>query len=153
MNPNFRKVALVAATLGLLVSFFMALRPDDDETAASPSTTTDLTTPTPPETPATTTETTPQRSPRPRAAQIRITVRQARPVAGIRRASVRKGRSVVLTVQSDLEDEVHLHGYDLSKPVGPGRPARIAFRATIPGRFDLELEERGIPIGHLEVRP
>lgn len=36
MNPDFRKVALIAAVLGLLVSVFFALR-DDDATGAGRS--------------------------------------------------------------------------------------------------------------------
>ena len=45
MNPDFRKVALIAASLGLLVSLFFALRPDDEpaSTTAAPPATTDRT--------------------------------------------------------------------------------------------------------------
>ena len=38
MNPDFRKVALIAAALGLLVSLYFALRPGDDNEAASTTT-------------------------------------------------------------------------------------------------------------------
>ena len=38
MSPDFRKVALIAASLGLLVSLFFALRPDDDVEAAGTTT-------------------------------------------------------------------------------------------------------------------
>jgi len=38
MNPDFRKVALIAAALGLLVSLFFALRPDDDDGSAAGTT-------------------------------------------------------------------------------------------------------------------
>jgi hypothetical protein len=37
--------------------------------------------------------------------------------------------------------------------VAPGRPGRIRFTASIPGQFELELEQRGKLIGVLEVRP
>ena len=37
--------------------------------------------------------------------------------------------------------------------VAPGAPARIAFRATIPGRFEIELEDRGVQIAELTVNP
>ena len=37
VNPLFRKTALIAASLGLLVSLFIALSPDDDEETATTS--------------------------------------------------------------------------------------------------------------------
>ena len=52
---------------------------------------------------------------------------------------------------SAVGDEVHVHGYDLSRDVAPGAPARIAFPATIPGRFEIELEDRGVQIAELTV--
>ena len=68
------------------------------------------------------------------------------------RASVDRNDRVVLVVTSDVLDHVHVHGYDLLRDVGPGKPARIAFRATIPGRFEIELEDRHVPIAELTVR-
>ena len=62
-------------------------------------------------------------------------------------------KKVTLVVSSDIADEVHLHGYDLMADAAPGEKARIAFVATIPGRFEVELEDRALQIGELEVRP
>jgi hypothetical protein len=161
VNPLFRKAALIAASLGLLVSLFIALRPDDDDEAA-PTTTAATTTEPPPATTAetttaaTTTEpppaTTTAPPPAPAVVQIRITV-GADGVESVRRFSVRQGRKVVLTVNSALADHVHLHGYDLMADVAPGSPGTIRFTADAPGRFEIELEDRGLPIGELEVRP
>ena len=80
-------------------------------------------------------------------------MREARAVGGVRRVTVRKGRRVVLLVRSDVSDEVHLHGYDVSRDVAPGSPARLRFRATLPGRFEVELEEHGRQIAEVQVRP
>ena len=63
------------------------------------------------------------------------------------------GSDVVVTVTSDVADEVHLHGYDLSADVAPGAPATIRFEANAPGRFEIELENTGVQIAELEVRP
>jgi hypothetical protein len=52
-----------------------------------------------------------------------------------------------------VSDHVHLHGYDIVRDVAPGRPAVIRFRATTAGRFEVELEDRGLQIAELEVRP
>lgn len=98
----------------------------------------------------TTTETEPEAS---EPAVVRIVVRDGVPVGGIARPSVSQDDRVVLLVGSDVSDHVHVHGYDLFADVAPGERARIAFRATIPGRFEVELEDRGVPIAELTVRP
>jgi hypothetical protein len=162
VNPLFRKVALIAASLGLLVSLFLALNPDDDEETATTVATTTAATTTEPEsttTEATTTEATTTEPPStttappvPDVVTIRVTV-GANGVESVRRFSVRRGREVVLVVTSELADHVHLHGYDLMADVAPGAPGTIRFTADAPGRFEIELEDRGLPIAELEVRP
>ncbi len=84
--------------------------------------------------------------------RIQFTVASSNPGL-IRRFSVRQGRKVAIVVRSDLSDHVHLHGYDLMADVAPGSPARIQFEADTPGRFEMELEDRGLQIADLEVRP
>jgi hypothetical protein len=89
----------------------------------------------------------------PDAVVVRVFVKEGRSAGGIRRATVSKGDRVRLVVLSDTTDEVHLHGYDLTTEVAPGRQGRIVFVAKVPGRFEIELEEAGVQIGELEVRP
>jgi hypothetical protein len=84
---------------------------------------------------------------------VRVTVRGGVPAGSVVRESTDKGDRVVVLVTSDVSDEVHVHGYDLTADVAPGSPARIAFRATIPGRFEIELEDRGVQIAELTVNP
>ena len=74
-------------------------------------------------------------------------------VGGIQRWQVAQGDDVRIVVRSDVDDEIHLHGYDIEKPVGPGKPATFAFGATIPGRFELESHESGGQIAQLDVQP
>ena len=146
MNPDFRKVALIAASLGLVVSLFVALRQSDDEPAGR---TVAQTTTAPARTdgpPATTSQ-------GPGTIRIDYTISGGRPEGGSARDSVARGRIVVLRVTADVADEVHVHGYDLAADVGPGAPATIRFTADAPGRFEIELEESGVELGELEVRP
>jgi hypothetical protein len=84
---------------------------------------------------------------------VRVTVVDGAPKGGIVREKVSKGDRVALVVTSDVADEIHLHGYDISRAVGAGGTARIVFTATIPGRFEVELEERGVQIADLTVNP
>ncbi|MDQ3979367.1 MAG: hypothetical protein M3314_07450 [Actinomycetota bacterium] len=81
-----------------------------------------------------------------------ITV-QGGSVEGPSRARVKLNQTVVLRVTSDTEDEVHVHGYDKTAPVGPGRVAEISFPANIPGTFEVELEKAHRRITTLEVQP
>jgi heme/copper-type cytochrome/quinol oxidase subunit 2 len=66
---------------------------------------------------------------------------------------VKQGDRVEIVVTSDVADHVHLHGYDIMRDVAPGKTARIRFRANVPGRFEVELEDRGVQIADLTVKP
>ena len=160
MDPTFRRVALIAAVLGLLVSLFVVLRVNgEDDPATSTTTEAQVTTA------ATTTEAAPTTTAVATTDQmttvqaggevvaIPIEVVGGRPSAGIDRTSVTQGQRVRLVVTADVADEIHLHGYDLSADVAPGQPATIEFVADTPGRFEVELEQRGVQLADLEVRP
>ena len=162
------RVAAALAGVIAIVALFVVLRPDDsggDASADRPRTTTTPATPTTTDTSATAgTTTNGNRAPTPprpketrparrTVATIAIVVRGGQIVGGVRRATVAKGRRVAVVVRSDVSDHVHVHGYDLFADVRPGRPPRIAFRATVPGLFEIELEDRGVPIALLSVNP
>ena len=114
-----------------------AIRDNDD---SETSTSTDS------ETGATTTAETPS------AVRIRIQAR-GDGSGSIRRVTIERGQRVTLIVSADVADEVHVHGYDLMADVAPGSPARISFEASVPGRFEVELESRAIQIAELRVNP
>jgi hypothetical protein len=95
----------------------------------------------------------PPPEPKPQVVTVRIVVRGGEVVGGLKRATVDQGEKVAIVVGADVADEVHLHGYDKSADVAPGKPARLVFVASIPGRFEVELEDRGLQIADLEVRP
>ncbi len=148
------RAVIIAIGIAIAAVFFVVLRPDDDDSSSS--------TPPPPPPPTTpTTPTTvvtqpppPPTTPKPPAvARVPIAVRGGTPVGGIRRVTVAKNRQVVLVVSSDVADHVHLHGYDIMRDVAPGSPARLAFKATIPGRFEAELEDAGLQIADITVKP
>lgn len=83
---------------------------------------------------------------------VRITVRDGE-VSGVpSRVKVAAGSTVQLRVDSDVADEVHLHGYDKSVDVEPGRTARLTFTASISGLFEVELESRGLRLTQLQVQ-
>jgi hypothetical protein len=84
---------------------------------------------------------------------ITVVVESGRPRGGIARPTVAKGDKVVVVVRTDAGEEVHLHGYDIEKPVTPGTPVRIPFTANLPGRFELELHHPDALLAVIEVKP
>jgi hypothetical protein len=161
VNPQFRTVALIAAGLGLLVSLYFALRPGSDDettptttvvqtTTAAATTEPEVTTATEPE--VTTTPTTTTAPAEPDVVQITVSVPGDK-APTVKHFTIEQDSQVVFVVNSELADEVHLHGYDLSADVAPGAPATIRFKANAPGLFEAELESRSLPIAELEVRP
>jgi hypothetical protein len=146
---GMRLLIVIAAVAALAVAFVL-VRPGGDDEVAPPTTgplTTTIRTPT-----ETDTETTPT-DPAPEQVRIVVTVRDGRPVGGIARATANEGDPVLVIVRSNAADHVHVHGYDLFGDVGPGRPARMQFRASLTGRFEIELEDRGQQIAQLTVVP
>jgi hypothetical protein len=75
--------------------------------------------------------------------QIHIHYAHGKVTGDTGRVQVRSGEEVRLTVDSDVADEVHVHGYNLMGDVAPGKPATVSFRADTPGVFEVELEHLG----------
>jgi hypothetical protein len=67
------------------------------------------------------------------------------------RYDVPLGEEVTITVTSTFADEVHVHSYDLFAPLEPDVPGRITFVADVPGVFEVELENAGVPLFELVV--
>lgn len=159
MSASTRRLVVVAVGAVAIVAVFLVIRVlgGDDENSVAPPTVT--TAPTTTSGQKTTTNGTPPRPtppppPRPAATVIRIPIRGGQVAGGRKRVRVERGDRVVVAVSSDdISDHVHVHGYDLMRDVGPGAPAQIRFRATLVGRFEIELEDRGLQIAELEVRP
>jgi hypothetical protein len=147
-----RPLLVAAAALAAIALLFVVLRPNGDneetgtaETTGSTQVTTSAT--------ASTAPTTTAKPAVPARRRVTIAVRAGRVIGGIRRATVPRGALVELLVTADVADEVHLHGYDISRDVAPGAPARLRFKATTSGRFEVELEQRQLQIAEITVRP
>ena len=72
-------------------------------------------------------------------------------VSGPARITASVGERVRFTVTSDTADEVHVHGYDVTARVRPGRATTVTVRADIPGVFEVELEDSHLPLTQLRV--
>ncbi len=83
---------------------------------------------------------------------FRVRIEGGQPVGGPTAWRVQQGDQVRISVRSDTSDELHLHGYDVSKDVEAGSRADLVLTATEPGSFELELEHTAVLVGNLEVR-
>ena len=148
-----RRLSIVLCAAALLVAGFLLAScggNDDARTTIETTTRTQPTISTTTDTTSTTTTTTPVVD---QPTIVRVGVVGGAPQGGIVRQTVRKGDRVQLIVTSDVADHVHLHGYDITRSVATGETARIRFEATVPGRFEASIEDRGAQIADLTVRP
>jgi heme/copper-type cytochrome/quinol oxidase subunit 2 len=67
--------------------------------------------------------------------------------------SVNEGDRMTLRISSDEQMEVHVHGYDVEREVGPGSTAKLHFEADLTGQFEIEDHESERELGVLQVRP
>jgi hypothetical protein len=138
-----RRFALVVVAIVVVAALFFVFRPESDDGAAPAATT-----PTSPPS-SETLEPPPTTTAAPEPIPWRIETDDDR----IDRLRAPRDAEISITVAADVSDHVHVHGYDLMADVAPGSPATIAFRATITGRFEIELEDSGQEIAQLTVVP
>lgn len=87
------------------------------------------------------------------AAVPTIAVRDGEPAGGIAELEYSAGEEIRFRVSSDAAEEIHVHGYDVSKDVPAGGTVTFAFPAEIEGIFEVELEGLGTQIAELRVNP
>lgn len=87
------------------------------------------------------------------AAKPTIVVRNGEPVGGIEELEYSAGDQIRFRVESDVADEIHVHGYDLMEDVPAGGAVSFDFPAEIEGIFEVELEGRKEQIAELRVNP
>lgn len=71
-------------------------------------------------------------------------------VTGGGRITVPLGETVTLRITSDVDDEVHIHGYDLFVDLEAGVTAEVTFPADIPGVVEIETHNSHLVIANLE---
>ncbi len=82
-----------------------------------------------------------------------IVIENGQPVGGVQELEFDKGDAIRFAVDSDVDEEVHLHGYDVSEDVTAGGSVEFDVPATIDGVFEVELEESVVPIAEITVNP
>ncbi len=144
-----RKLGATVAVVGLVVAvvLFFVLRDDDGDTSES---TVALST-------ATTQEQSGGGETKPEPADQeeipRIVIKDGQPVGGVQELEFDKGDAIRFAVDSDVDEEVHFHGYDVAEDVSAGGSVEFDVPGTIDGVFEVELEHSVVPIAEITVNP
>lgn len=158
MQSNRSRVALAVVAIALAVVAFLVLRPSDDEEVASGPSVTEGPSSAPDEEESGSGGG-PDSGGGKEAAEpddsgaVEIEVVDGAPAGGVADIPVAKGDEVRLEVSADVEDAVHVHGYDQFAGVAPDDPAKLKFTADIEGIYEIELEGSHTQIAELEVTP
>ena len=72
-------------------------------------------------------------------------------VTGPERISAAMGEQVSVWVLSDVDAEIHVHGYDLFFDATAGVPLEVVLTADVPGIFEVEVEGAHTLLFELEV--
>jgi hypothetical protein len=126
MNSNIARAAVGAAVVVVAIVLLIVLKKDDSSTSTSSNESGKVPT---------------------------IVVKNGKPVGGIADLTYNKGEQIHFVVDSDVSDEIHVHGYDIMKDVNAGGSVSFDFPATIEGVFEAELEGRKEQIIELTVNP
>lgn len=83
----------------------------------------------------------------------KIVIENGEPVDGVAELEYSAGEEIEFTVESDVAEEIHVHGYDLMKEVPAGGSVTFSFPAEIEGIFEVEMEGMAVQIAELRVNP
>lgn len=150
MNSRRNNFAIAGALIVVAVVLFLILKPDssDKSQKVTNSATAGVTGST-----GATDSTQPKKAkPKPPPVPT-VIVKNGTPVDGVLGIEVNKGDQITFKVISDVDEEIHVHGYDISKDVTAGGSVTLSFKADITGIFEAELENSGVEIARLQINP
>jgi hypothetical protein len=136
-----RRVPGLLAGLVLVLALGGCASGDDDSgTASSPSATAGRSASSSPATEAQ------------QAVEISVAVTDGKVEPKPHRVEVAKDSQVRLIVTSDVDDELHVHGYEVEAELEAGRPTTVELVADQTGIFEVETHETELELLQLEVR-
>jgi heme/copper-type cytochrome/quinol oxidase subunit 2 len=139
------RIALLLGFVVIAVVAYIALKPDSTKKSDTTANT---------QTTVTTTAGGKKKTVKPAPPPVPVVnVKNGKPVGGIKKITFNKGDQVKFTVNSDVSDEIHVHGYDFHKDVKAGGKVSFSFPAKMDGEYVVELESRGEQIANLVVNP
>ena len=140
---TFLGIAAVIAVVAVIL-----LAGGDDETD-NPANAAQTATPTATAT-ATDGEETPTPTPTPTATPKPPPLLQA---GKVKKLTFDEGDTVRFRVRNPEAEEIHVHGYDITREIEPNKTETVSFKATITGIFEIEFHGSAEQIGELKVEP
>jgi hypothetical protein len=148
-----RRVPALIAVVGVVVAvgLFLLLKDDTADEDSTVATTT----------PAASTdgedegsERPPEEKPKPEKPEVPVVeIEGGKPVGGVQEFEFKSGEEARFEVVADAPDELHLHTYDLTFDVKPGKPTEVTFEAEFEGTVELESHSTGELIAEISVVP
>jgi len=71
----------------------------------------------------------------------------------VRTLTFDEGDTIRFRVRSGTAEEIHVHGYDITKEIPANQTATVSFKASITGIFEVEFHGSGTQIAELKVEP
>jgi hypothetical protein len=151
MRSNTARAIAGLAVVALAIVLFIVFQGGDDDEGTSSQTTNEQ----PAEPQNGGDQQTPEPTPPAEPVEQTITIKDGAPVGGIAEIEATSGETVKFMVVSDEAGEVHVHGYEIEKPIEPNKPLLVSFGANIEGAFEVELhgESSEFQIADLSVNP
>jgi hypothetical protein len=87
-----------------------------------------------------------------KATVIVVSVKDGKVTPKAHRVKVAVDSPVQIMVTTDVDDEVHVHGYDIEREVSAGEPVSIEFTADQSGVFEVETHESDLLLLQLQVQ-
>jgi hypothetical protein len=144
MQSRAVSAAIVVALVAAAVVLFVVLSDDDGDGGENGATTTPAAADKPAQK---------DRRTKPKPKVPTIVVEGGQPAGGVAELQYSSGDLIRFDVESDVAEEVHVHGYDISKDVERGKVVSFGFPAEIEGGFEVELEGTHTQIAELTVEP
>ncbi|MGH3338709.1 MAG: cupredoxin domain-containing protein [Propionibacteriaceae bacterium] len=74
-------------------------------------------------------------------ATVDVVVANGRVTPNAKNVRVSRGDRVRFTINSDVDESIHIHGYDITAEARPGKPGAVTFVADQSGVFEVETHE------------
>ena len=86
------------------------------------------------------------------AVVVNVSVRDGKVAPKPHRVDVPQGATVRLQVTSDVDDVLHVHGFDVEEPLDAGHTTTVELTADQPGVFEVETHETELELLQLAIR-
>lgn len=148
MTSSRKNVAFAALALLILAALFLVLSPGDE--AGAPARPPAAAAPTQEPIADQAADSTPAAAATPKP--VGPTFSKLRS-GSVRKIKVDQGDTIRLEAKSAGDEELHVHGYDLSRELPAGKAVRLSFKADLTGVFEVEFERSAEPIAEITVEP